>query len=62
MTLEIWIKRHPIVAFILLTLAWSWSIWTLLFLVIEPGGLLRDPPPISFLFVVVGGLALPSAA
>ena len=55
MELKTWIKRHPIFAFILLTLAWSWSIWSLLFLVIQPGGLANNPPPISFLFVVIGG-------
>jgi uncharacterized protein len=49
------INRHPIAAFILFTLAWSWSIWSLLFLTIEPGGLLHNPPPLSFLFVIVGG-------
>ncbi|MBN1261182.1 MAG: CPBP family intramembrane metalloprotease [Anaerolineae bacterium] len=51
-----WIKRHPIAAYLILTLVWSWGIWSLLFLVIEPGGLVHNPPPISFLFVVVGGL------
>jgi membrane protease YdiL (CAAX protease family) len=51
-----WMKQHPIAAFLILTLAWSWSIWSLLFLVIEPGGLLDNPPPIAFLFVIVGGL------
>jgi membrane protease YdiL (CAAX protease family) len=40
---------------VLFTLAWSYSIWSLLFLVIEPGGLLHNPPPVSFLFVVAGG-------
>lgn len=55
MSLRAWIEEHPISAFILFTIAWSWSIWSLLFLVIEPGGLMHDPPPISFLFVIVGG-------
>jgi uncharacterized protein len=50
-----WIAGHPIASYVLFTLAWSWSIWSLLFLVIEPGGLLHNPPPISFLFVVGGG-------
>jgi membrane protease YdiL (CAAX protease family) len=51
----IWVRHHPIAAYIVFTLAWSWSIWSMLFLVIEPGGLLHNPPPISFLFVIVGG-------
>lgn len=55
MNLKLWIKRHPILAYILLTIAWSWSIWSLLFLFIRPGGLAHNPPPISFLFVVLGG-------
>jgi membrane protease YdiL (CAAX protease family) len=54
-SLRNWVARHPITSYVLFTLAWSWSIWSLLFLVIEPGGLLHNPPPISFLFVVVGG-------
>jgi len=55
MNLKPWIKRHPIYAYILLTIAWSWSIWSFLFLFIEPGGLAHNPSPISFLFVVAGG-------
>lgn len=50
-----WITSHPIPSYVLFTLAWSWSIWSLLFLVIEPGGLLHNPPSVSFLFVVIGG-------
>lgn len=55
-TFETWIRSHPIASYILFTLAWSWSIWSLLFLLIKPGGLLHNPPPLSFLFVIVGGL------
>ena len=55
MTLKTWIHRHPIAAYILFALAWSWSIWSLLFLMIKPGGLLHNPPPLSFVFVIVGG-------
>lgn len=54
--LKTWASGHPIAAYILFTIVWSWSIWSLLFLVIEPGGLLHNPPPISFLFVFLGGL------
>ena len=54
--MKAWIKRHPVTAFVILTLAWSWSIWSLLFLFIEPGGLLHNPPPASFLFVILGGV------
>ena len=50
-----WIKRHPVLSYVVLTVVWSWSIWSLLFVLIEPGGLLHDPPPLSFVFVVVGG-------
>jgi membrane protease YdiL (CAAX protease family) len=50
-----WIASHPVTSYVMFTLAWSWSIWSLLFLVIEPGGLLHNPPPISFLLAAVGG-------
>ncbi len=50
-----WIQRHPIAAYILFLLVWSWGIWSFLFLVIEPGGLLHNPPPLAFLLVVIGG-------
>lgn len=59
--LRTWAYQHPVAAYVLFTLAWSWSLWSLLFLVIEPGGLLHNPPPISFLFVFLGGLG-PSLA
>lgn len=55
MKLKTWFVRHPIFTYILLTILWSFSIWSLLFLYIEPGGLTKNPPPISFLFVVLGG-------
>ncbi|MCA9875739.1 MAG: CPBP family intramembrane metalloprotease [Anaerolineales bacterium] len=55
MTATGWVQRHPIAAFILVAMLWSWSIWSLLFLFIKPGGLLQNPPPITFVFVVVGG-------
>lgn len=43
-------------AFIVLTMAWSWSIWSLLFLFGGRGGLLQHPPPIAFVIAGVGGL------
>ena len=49
MTFKTWAGRHPVIAFTLLTLAWSWSIWSLLFLLVEQGGLLHDPPPLAYL-------------
>jgi membrane protease YdiL (CAAX protease family) len=55
MNIKSLIARHPVFTYILLTLVWSFSIWSLLFLYIKPGGLMNNPPPISFLFVVVGG-------
>ena len=55
MNIKPWITRHPIAAYILSTVIWSWSIWSLLFLFIGPGGLAHNPPAISFLFVIVGG-------
>lgn len=61
-TPKTWICNHPITAYTLLTLTWSWSIWSLLFLVIEPGGIIHNPPPIAYLFVFVGGLGPPLAS
>jgi membrane protease YdiL (CAAX protease family) len=55
MNLKTWIARHPILTYIILTVIWSFSIWSFLFLYIQPGGLMKSPPPISFLFVVLGG-------
>ncbi len=55
MNLKTWAARHPILAYIILTIAWSFGIWSLLFLYIKPGELMKSPPPISFLFVVLGG-------
>lgn len=54
-TLKSRTQQHPITAYILLALAWSWSIWSFLFLIIEPGGLVHNPPPLAFLFVILGG-------
>lgn len=54
-TFKTWIRHHPIAAYILFALAWSWGIWSFLFLIIEPGGLLHNPPPLAYLPVVVGG-------
>jgi membrane protease YdiL (CAAX protease family) len=42
-------------------MAWSWSIWSLLFLCGGRGGLLNHPPPIAFVIAGVGGLG-PSLA
>ena len=50
-----WIARHSMFTYLCLTLVWSFGIWSLLLLYIKPGELLKDPPPISFLFVVLGG-------
>ena len=55
MNLKTWVSRHPILTYIILTMVWSFSIWSLLFLYIKPGELMKSAPPISFLFVVLGG-------
>lgn len=55
MKLRAWIAQHPIFTYILLTVLWSFSIWSLLLLYIEPGELMTSAPPISFLFVILGG-------
>ncbi|MBP9758851.1 CPBP family intramembrane metalloprotease [Candidatus Dojkabacteria bacterium] len=50
------IKKHPVISFVILTMLWSWGIWSLLFTVIKPGELLNNPPPIAFVYVILGGL------
>lgn len=49
------IQRHPIATYLVLTMVWSFGFWSCLFFFIEPGGLLNGAPPISFLFVILGG-------
>ncbi len=56
-----WLRAHPAIAFVGLTLAWSWSVWSLLFVLVGRGGLLRDPPGIAFGIAAIGGLG-PSLA
>lgn len=56
-----WAARFPIATFVALTLAWSFPIWSLMWLFLAPGGLAKDPPPVCFVFVVVGGFG-PSLA
>jgi len=56
MNLKAWIARYPIFTYIFLTVIWSFGIWSFLFLYIKPGELMKNAPPISFLFVILGGL------
>ncbi len=55
MKLKTWIIQHPIFTYILFTVLWSFGIWSLLFLYIKPGELMKNAPPVSFVFVVLGG-------
>lgn len=55
MKLKTWIIQHPISTYILFTVLWSFSIWSLLFLYMAPGELMKSAPPVSFVFVVLGG-------
>jgi uncharacterized protein len=50
------IRNHPIISFIVSVMLWSWGLWSLLFTVIEPGGMLHDPPPAALLFAMLGGI------
>ena len=56
-----WLRAHPVVAFVGLTLAWSWSVWSLLFMLVGRGGLMRDPPGVAYGIAAIGGLG-PSLA
>jgi membrane protease YdiL (CAAX protease family) len=53
--LKTWASHHSILTYIILTMGWSFGIWSFLFLYIKPGELMKSAPPISFLFVVLGG-------
>lgn len=48
------VRRHPVAAFMALTLGWSWSIWTLLFLWGGQAVLMQGPPPSAFVVAVLG--------
>lgn len=48
--------RFPIAAFVVLTLVWSWGVWSLLFLFGGRGVLLEDPPTLAFVIAGIGGL------
>lgn len=51
-----WVKKYPVAAYVVMTVVWSWAIWSFLFLFIKPGGLVHNPPAITYLFVVLGGI------
>jgi membrane protease YdiL (CAAX protease family) len=55
-SLKTWVKAHPVFAFLLFVLTGSWSVWSLLFLVIEPGGIVQNPPVIAFVLAFIGQL------
>jgi uncharacterized protein len=60
MALKQWAMNHPVAAYIALTLAWSWAIWSPLFVVAEPGRIFDGPP---FVFVIMfAGLLGPALA
>ncbi|NTW97159.1 MAG: CPBP family intramembrane metalloprotease [Oscillochloris sp.] len=54
MNLKAWFVRHPMLTYSILTVIWSFGIWSFLFLSIKPGGLMKAPPS-SFVFVILGG-------
>jgi len=56
-----WIRNHPVFSYLIFVIAWSWGSWSFLFAFIQPGGLLHNPPAITFLFAILGGVG-PSLA
>ena len=54
MNLKTWIKAHPILTYIILTLSVSWILWTFLFSLIGTDGLFNNPPLLAFVFVIAG--------
>lgn len=61
MRIKAWFLAHPIAAYLLLTITWSWAIWSLLWLLIAPGGMTQSPPPAALLIALLGGVG-PSLA
>ena len=61
MNMRDWIKRHSIFTYLLLTMAWSFGLWSCLFMYIKPGELMTSAPPVAFVFVILGGFG-PSIA
>jgi uncharacterized protein len=61
MRIKRWATAHPIACYLALTLMWSWGIWSLLWGVIDPGGMTDSPPPAALVIAVAGGLG-PSLA
>lgn len=61
MSLRALATRRPIATFLALTLGWSFAVWSVMWAFVAPGGLAHDPPPVCFVFVVIGGFG-PSIA
>lgn len=55
------LKRYPVASFIVLTLLWSFSWWTLILTVVPLGGIINSPPPSAFGYMILGGFG-PSLA
>ena len=49
-----WVQRHPTAAYLSLVLGGSWATWSLLFFIMEPGGMVHNPPVAAFVFAFVG--------
>lgn len=49
------LKQHPVAAFIILTMLWSFTWWTLMLTVVPVGGIVNSPPPAAFGYMILGG-------
>lgn len=49
-----WSRQHPATAFLLLTLAWSWGLWSLLFQYGGQAVLMQGPPAAAFAIAGLG--------
>ncbi|HMY99576.1 MAG TPA: hypothetical protein PLU79_07975, partial [Burkholderiaceae bacterium] len=49
-----WSRQHPATAFLLLTLAWSWGLWSLLFQYGGQAVLMQGPPASAFAIAGLG--------
>lgn len=55
MKLKTFSIQHPILTYLFITIFWSFSFWSMLFFFVKPGELMNSAPPISFIFVILGG-------
>lgn len=62
MAIKSWALKHPVAAYIALTLGWSWTVWAPLFFIAEPGRIFEGAPSPVVLSLMFAGLLGPALA